>query len=253
MTTHVEALKAKATALLHELSLWQDSIHPMPLHQHMLDDACEIINAFLALEASQVVSQETVDETFLRLKGKPAAPQPDMVEALKAALNALKPFAEAALPYEDISGVFSYKDNTSLAESPRLENRLTVGDLRRAAEAYAALEASALSTEDGFVRVPREPTDAMIDAAISAGSETYDGGYEAATEREIYRAMIAAAPAPASNGEAVVEALKLAAKQKLSIEMHSTEWNSADFEGGYNDIVKLARAALSAINKTGGE
>ncbi|MDP1702614.1 MAG: hypothetical protein Q8L53_16880 [Aestuariivirga sp.] len=55
--------------------------------------------------------------------------------------------------------------------------------------ALVSLEGVAAGTH---VIVPVEPTDEMISDAISAGSETVDGGYEAATEREVYRAMIGA-------------------------------------------------------------
>ncbi len=42
------ALEDKSKALLHELDLWQDSIHPMPLPQHLLEDAVLILRAHLA-------------------------------------------------------------------------------------------------------------------------------------------------------------------------------------------------------------
>lgn len=71
----------------------------------------------------------------------------------------------------------------------------------------AALEASQpmLSGGDGMVMVPREPTEAMMEEGrmqidTAYGDTTYASPEEAG---RIYRAMIAAAPAPASNGEAV--------------------------------------------------
>ena len=72
----------------------------------------------------------------------------------------------------------------------------------------AALEASQpmLSGGDGMVMVPREPTEAMLDKAVQSSTCEWDQNtpddYPYTFVKEIYRAMIAAAPAPASNGEA---------------------------------------------------
>lgn len=132
-------------------------------------------------------------------------------------------------------------------------------------EAIAALEQAASTDGSGYVRVPSgwqtvpvEPTEAMVDAAISAGSETEHGGYEAATEREIYRVMLAAAPAPASKGpmgaeiERVAQALKnhwvdIIADQTMmsfSKEERMISANEMVWDG-------YARAAIGAMTEAG--
>lgn len=69
-----------------------------------------------------------------------------------------------------------------------------IADLRRAAEAYAALEAA--STDGEFVRVPREPTEAMIEAAISPKSPMSEwlSDFRRQEYARLYRTMLAAAP-----------------------------------------------------------
>lgn len=67
--------------------------------------------------------------------------------------------------------------------------------LRRAAEAYAALEASKPLLAGGWKMVPVEPTDAMIIAA----DDTYRSGYTGtpfSPPEDVWKAMLAASPAP---------------------------------------------------------
>lgn len=45
---------------------------------------------------------------------------------------------------------------------------------------------------EGFVAVPREPTEAMIEAACNAGPDTNAGPFSCDDARAIYRAMIQA-------------------------------------------------------------
>lgn len=51
------------------------------------------------------------------------------------------------------------------------------------------------AAEDGMVLVPREPTKAMIDAAIAEHADNELSSYQS-----IYRAMIAAAPSSTKEG-----------------------------------------------------
>ena len=84
-----------------------------------------------------------------------------MTNTKEALRTALKPFAE-------IGAKKANKPNCGKF------TLVTVEACRRAAEAYAALEAASTDGE-GWVRVPREPTEAMLIAWTN--SKPYDGDY----------------------------------------------------------------------------
>lgn len=75
--------------------------------------------------------------------------------------------------------------------------------IRAAIEAYQ----SSLSGDDLYVRVPREPTEEMLDAAVGASVEhlMIDDSHGAWMTLEgyksVFRAMLAAAPASPAGGE----------------------------------------------------
>lgn len=50
--------------------------------------------------------------------------------------KALEVFEAASVPYENIDGAFQYTDDMRMADYPRVEVNLTIGDLRHAARAY---------------------------------------------------------------------------------------------------------------------
>ncbi len=89
-----------------------------------------------------------------------AAPTAPESEMLRAAVEALEPFAERALRYVPIPGVWSCADDVEiwqLARNEGMEADITVGHLRRAAQALAALQQEAAEPGEAEDEDPHAP------------------------------------------------------------------------------------------------
>ena len=156
------------------------------------------------------------------------------VETLEAELARVRADAQAAVAraYEAAA------ERLDLAEHDAEER-----DWRSGANAFAALAKGlrALAPADGLAAVDALRVEARENAmqALASMGQAHEA-YEAQLEAEAELARVRA------RGERLVEALEDIAKQKRTDELdteHDVE--VADFEGGYDAVINVARAALA--------
>lgn len=96
---------------------------------------------------------------------------------------------------EVVDGLFTAAQDVWYAHDHRLTDAGEIERLREACFKYAALRA-ALDAQPGYVIVPKEPTEAMLNAPLP--ESPIGTRYESRRDLRpmIYRAMIAAAPTP---------------------------------------------------------
>jgi hypothetical protein len=158
------------------------------------------------------------------------------------AVEALNPFADAAARWDDPSGVSFTADNVELWQNGKRVDYLTVGDLRLAREARAALVA-ALEREEG----EKEPKPGEL--RIEGGKLLRFIERELEGDKwEVLEAFPAPLPAPGAwSVEQVWEALK---RQCAATRPNSPEWDKV------NALVTVSRTdvakALSTLNAAPG-